>query len=711
MKRSVFVLVLSFTLLAAAQLFAGEGMWMPQQVPQLAAELRTMGLQIDPNRLADLTGDPMGAVISLGGCTASFVSPDGLFVTNHHCGFGAIQYNSTPQRDLITNGFLAKTREEELPAGPGQHVWVTTKIEDVTDRVTGKMPAKATDVERVKTIDRREKELTAECEKPGGVRCKVSSFFEGSQFLRITQLDLDDVRLVYAPANSIGDFGGEIDNFEWPRHTGDFSFLRAYQNGQPFHPKHWLKVSKEGVNDGDFVLVAGYPGRTFRYKTADETRNYRDFIYPTSIRYYTELIRILEEQGRGSRDVQIRNASRIRSASNSLKNYQSVNEGFVKDRIVESRLAREELLQKGNASLVADLAAVNAPARATQERDTLLSWIIGTSGANATYRSSPMLTQAIMTLRAASERTKKDADRAAGFQDRDRNTLREKSDRAQKVIEPGSDRAALRFFLGESQKLPPSQRIRPVDDAIQAAGGLEPFLDKLYGSTKVGDAAERTKMYGQTSAQLNARNDSMLAFAGTLLPLAESIETRDVAAEGAMARLRPGYFEALRKISGGNLYPDANSTLRITFGKVQGYSVKDATWLLPQTTVKGLLQKNSGKDPFDAPKALLDAGIDPARTKPYEDPQLHAVPVDFLSTCDTTGGNSGSPTLNAKGELCGLLFDGNYESIDADFLFTPEITRSIHVDTVYMLWVMDAVDRAHNVMRELGVTPVFDGAR
>ncbi|HWS70771.1 MAG TPA: S46 family peptidase, partial [Thermoanaerobaculia bacterium] len=272
MRIRAVALLLFAAIFSARVAVAAEGMWMPQQVPQLAPELRKLGLQIDPDRLADLTGDPMGAVISLGGCTASFVSPDGLLVTNHHCGFGAIQGNSTPERDLITNGFLAKTREEELPA-QGQHVWVTTKIEDVTARATGNMSATITDLPRVMTIDRREKELTAECEKPGGVRCRVASFFEGSQVLRITELDLDDVRLVYAPANSVGDFGGEIDNFEWPRHAGDFSFFRAYANGKPYHPAHWLKVSTSGINEGDFVLVAGFPGRTFRYKTADETRN------------------------------------------------------------------------------------------------------------------------------------------------------------------------------------------------------------------------------------------------------------------------------------------------------------------------------------------------------------------------------------------------------------------------------------------------------
>jgi hypothetical protein len=696
-----YALILLFV---ASSAFAGEGMWMPQQLPQIAADVQKMGAKFDPNRLSDLTGDPMGAVVSLGGCTASFVSPDGLIVTNHHCGFGAIQYNSTPQRDLITNGFLAKTREEELPAGPGQHVYVTTKIEDVTPRVSGNLGAKLTDAEREKTFERRTNELTAECEKPGGVRCRVASFFEGSQYLRITQLDLTDVRLVYAPANSVGDFGGDIDNFEWPRHTGDFSFLRAYVNGQPYHPAHWLKLSTDGINDGDFVLVAGYPGRTFRYKTADEVRNYQDFIYPTSIRYYTELINILEAQGKGNKKIQLANSSRVKSLNNSLKNFQSTNEGFVKDRIVASRVEREKAMRAADpsaASLLDETAKINAEQRKSQLRETILHWITGSQGSTGlTYRASPMITAALQIWRASNEKTKKDLDRDAGFHDRDLSRIRENTERWQRVMDPGSDRAAVQFFLAELMK-------NGGLELVDSKGGADKFLDWLYANTKIGDKDERMKMLAETPKQLEARHDSMLEFATAVAPMLKQIDDREDAAAGAMSRIRPAYFDILRRVAGGNLYPDANSTLRITFGKVEGYTPKDATWYTPQTSVGGVLQKDTGKDPFDAPKPLLDAARDPLKTAPYLDPQLHAVPVDFLSTCDTTGGNSGSPTLNAKGELCGLLFDGNYESIDADFLFNPAITRSIHVDTQYMLWVMDAVDGAQNLIREMGVTPKF----
>lgn len=669
-------------LFAATSLLAGEGMWMPQQMPQLAAELRTLG--IDATRLANLTGDPLGAVVSLGGCTASFVSPDGLVVTNHHCAFGSIQHNSTPERDLITGGFLARTRAEEVPAAPGTKVFVTTNIEDVTARVNGGTTARTTDVDRGKLIDRREKELVAECEKPGGVRCRVSSFFEGTQYLRLTQAEIKDVRLVYAPARMIGEYGGEIDNFEWPRHTGDFSFYRAYVDGKPYRPKHWLKVASQGVSAGDPVIVAGYPGRTFRYKTAGEVRHYKEFVYPTNIRYFTDVMRLLEEAGKDSRDIQIRNASRIKSLANSLKNNTSVNEGFTKDRIVEARIEREAKMRAVSTDALDAIGKLNEEQFRDRERDAVLDWLAG--------RGSPMLQQAFTFARLATERPKKDIDRVSRYQEREWANLRSASDRAQRMIDPASDRAVVAYFLKEAAK-----------HDVKALAGLS--LDELYANTRIANQDERTKMLSESVSQLKARKDSMIDLAFALLPLFEERERRELAHTGAMARIRPAYFEVLRKVGGGTLYPDANSTLRLTVGRVEGYSPRDATTYAPQTTLRGVVEKETGKDPFQNPKALLAAAADPAKTKPYFDPELGDVPVNFLSTCDTTGGNSGSPTLNAKGELVGLLFDGNYESIDSDFLFNPAVTRSIHVDAQYMLWVMDAVDGAHELMKELGATP------
>jgi hypothetical protein len=704
--------------LAATPLMAAAGMWMPQQIPQLGPELQRLGLKIDPQRFADLTGDPMGAVISLGGCSASFVSPEGLIVTNHHCGFGALQFNSTPQRDLITNGFLAKTMEEELPSGPGSRVFVTTKIEDVTPSVTGNLAASLSNIERETALDRRIKELVAECEKPGGVRCRVASFFEGSQYIRTTQMEIRDVRLVYAPALGIGDFGGEADNWMWPRHTGDWSYLRAYvgkdgkpadysKDNVPYHPAHYLKVATEGINPGDFVLVAGYPGRTFRYRTAAEVQSMQQYSYPTTIRYATDLNNILRAAGKNDKKVEIANASRVKGNDNTLKNYTGTLTGFTKFGIVQQRQKREADLRawiaahpqqgKAYAGALDELNALHAKDEATRQRDTVLSWV---------YRSSPMLTQAVSIHRLSLERPKADIDRHSGYQQRDWPRLAESTKRAQNSIEPASDRAGLRYFLNEAQKLPADQRIKPLDDLIAKAGGIEPFLDQLYANTKINQLDARLAMQQESTAQLAARNDAMINLAAALSPLSLENEQREKEIAGAMTRVRPMYMEAMRAMTGGRLYPDANSSLRITFGTVQGYTPRDGVTYVPQTTVAGIVEKNTGSGEFDAPKQELDA-IRANKTAGYVDPQLGAVPVDFLSDVDTTGGNSGSPTLNAKGELCGLLFDGTYESLGSDFIFDPAITRSIHVDAVYMLWVMDAVDGAHNLLREMNLPVRF----
>lgn len=706
--------------LIAATAFAGEGMWMPQQIPSLAAELKKAGLKIDANRFADLTGDPMGAVISLGGCSASFVSPDGLVVTNHHCGFGALQFNSTPQRDLITNGFLAKTREEELPAGPGSRVFVTTNIEDVTARVSGSVPATLSNIDREKALDRNVKQLVDECEKPGGVRCRVASFFEGAQYLRTTQMEIRDVRLVYAPALGIGDFGGETDNWMWPRHTGDWSYMRAYvgKDGKPadyskdnvaYHPAHILKVSTEGVNAGDFVLVAGYPGRTFRYRTAAEVGNMQSYTYPTTIKYATDLNNILRDLGKNNKAVEIANASRIKGNDNVLKNYTGTLTGFTNFHIVGQRQKREADLAAYIAAhpesakykdVMNQINALDQQSIADQQRDTVLNWVV---------RSSPMLAQATTLYRLSMEKAKAtDLDRESGFQQRDWPRIAEGVNRAQKGIEPNSDRAGLRYTLNESQKLPAGQRIVPIDAAISKAGGVEPFLDQLYANTKIGDLSQRKAMQDESTAQLVALNDAMINVAAAIEPLVLDIERQGKELGGAMSRIRPMYMDALRTSSGGRLYPDANGTLRITFGQVRGYVPRDGVVYTPQTTVSGVMQKNTGSGEFDAPKAELDA-IKANKTAGYVDAKLGGVPVNFLSTVDTTGGNSGSPTLNAKGELCGLLFDGTYESLGSDFVVDENITRSIHVDAVYMLWVMDAVDGAHNLLREMNVPVHFGG--
>jgi hypothetical protein len=712
----------ALVLFAALHARADEGMWMPQQIPALGDELKKLGLQIDPKQFADLTGFPMGAVVSTGGCSASFVSPDGLIATNHHCVYGALQFNSTPQNDLVRNGFLAKQRTDEIQATPDARIFVTTGIEDVTSQVLAAFPANTTDAERTRLITRRRREIINRCEQPGGLSCQVASFFEGGQYLKITRMEIRDVRLVYAPALGVGNFGDEIDNWMWPRHTGDFAFYRAYvgrdgkpadfsKSNVPYRPKHYLKISTRDLDDDDLVMVAGYPGTTRRHVTASETEFAETFELPTSVRYRTMLSQLLQERGRADRAIALKNASRIASLENYLKKHTGTLEAYKRGGYVAEKEAQERRMQRAlEGPLVTsyqtastELGTLLAAERATAQRDLLFTWL---------YTASPMLTQANNLYRLSVERTKNDLDRSEDFAERNRKKLQQTLTRNRRNIEPGSDRAGLRLFLLEATKLPADQRIAPVDAALAATGQSAPeaavdaLLNRIYASTKIGDAAAEEAMFNETTAQLTARNDSLLAFAASLRPFAQQLDQEKASREGAMSRLRPTMLDALRAARGGQLYPDANSTLRVGFGQVRGYTPRNAVRYMPQTDIRGIVEKETGQEPFNSPAKLLERA-EKREFGTYVDAELETLPVAFISSNIVTNGSSGSATLNAYGELCGLAFDSNWEGVGSDFMVEERIARTIHVDSRYMLWVMDAVDGAHDLLRELNITPQF----
>jgi hypothetical protein len=719
-KASVALLGVS---LLVGGLFAEEGMWMPQQIPEMAAKLKALGFKGDPKAFADLSAQPMGAIVSLGGCTASFVSPDGLIVTNHHCVTGGLQFNSTPARNLLKDGYLAKTRGEELPNGPGSRVLVTTSVNEVTSAITGNIDAKATDRERYELIERRVKERIAACEK-GGPRCNVASFFAGLKYFEIAQMEIKDVRLVYAPAEGIGVFGGETDNWRWPRHTGDWSFLRAYvdkdgkpaafsKDNVPYQPKHWLKVSTEGIKPGDVVFVAGYPGRTQRHQTYAQVKETAEWSMPRSIRLAQEQLAILEQLSKQDKALALKVAGRVQGLNNNLTNQKGMLEGLVKGGSLGIKQAREKELeawiagdparQKRYGDVLPALRALQADTEKTREQTAAMM----TLSTSSTY-----LNAAQSIYRLSVERPKADMDREAGFQERDWPRIREAQDRMQRTMDATADRALLGWALGLAAALPADQRMLAVDQAAGLKAGMpkaeadqaiDSFLQRLFAGTKMGNREFRLSLMEKSTADLVATRDPFLVFAAAMEPLAEANRESAKNRGGAQARLMPRYMEALLAKAGGLVAPDANSTLRVTYGQVKGVDAKDGLYYKPQTTLAGIIEKHTGEGDFDAPKVQLNAikALRSSKKSPYIDASLGDVPVNFLSTVDTTGGNSGSPTLNGKGELVGLLFDGTYESVASNYLFDPTTTRSIHVDSRYMLWNMAEVDGAVRLLEEM----------
>ncbi len=718
--------VLSALLVLTVGVRAEEGMWMPQQIPALAAKLRALGFAGDPKSFADLTGQPMGAVVSLGGCTASFVSPDGLMVTNHHCVTGGLQFNSTPEKNLLEDGYLAATLADELSNGPGSRVFVTTSVVDVTNEITGGIDPKVGDRERYDTIDRRVKERVAACEKDGS-RCTVASFFEGQKFFEITQLEIKDVRLVYAPAEGIGVFGGETDNWRWPRHTGDWSFLRAYvgkdgrpapysKDNVPFRPKHWLKVAAAGVKPNDLVFVVGYPGRTERHQTYAEIKETVEWSLPRAIRQFEEQLAVIDQVTKDNPALALKAAGRVQGLNNTLTNSRGVLEGMVKGGALAKKQAREQELvdwiaaspvrqQKYGAAL-SEMRSIQAQGEATRERDATLGNLAS---------ASSYLNAARTLYRLSLQRPKPDVSRDPGFQERDWPRIRESQERMQRTIDPTIDRALFRWALGKVAALPAGQRIDVLDKAIGLSAGMDTaaaeaaidkYLDGMYAATKLADRDVRMGMIDKSTADLVATNDAFIKLAAALEPMAEANREAAKNRGGAYARIRPVYMDAMLEKAGGLLAPDANSTLRVTYGQVKGVDARDGLSYKPQTTVQGIVEKHTGTGDFNAPKKQLDAikALRGGKATAFLDKGVNDVPVNFLSTVDTTGGNSGSPTLNARGELVGLLFDGTYESVSSDYLFDSVKTRSIHVDSRYMLWTMAEVDGAKRLIDEMGVS-------
>lgn len=705
---------------ATSSAAAEEGMFTPDQLPEITKELKAAGLNLDPEQLTDLTEFPMGAVISLGGCTASFVSPEGLVVTNHHCARGSIQFNSTEENNYLEDGFLAATKADELPAAPGSRVYVTVEVSDVTDQIKGDLASDLSGRALYDAIDAKEKELIAACETDAGYRCQAVSFFGGLQYKLIKRLEIKDVRLVYGPSDHIGKYGGDIDNWMWPRHTGDFAFYRAYvapdgspadfaEENVPFAPQHYLKVSASGLDDGDFVMAAGYPGSTSRYARLAEVKNTFDWFYPTYVDVIGEWVATIEDAAPEGSDARIKYESRLAGLNNVLKNFKGQIEGARRVGLVDRRAEREIRLNAWIASdtkrlkFAGPIAALDVLAAESATESQRSFWYN-----NATRPQ--MLSAAQRLYRWSVEQEKPDAERERGFQERDTTFFKQFLQQIDRRYDASVDKAEWLLFLNYYLAADPALRVEAFDEALglsgdMDAGALQARIAPYYEGGELTDPEKRLAWMDKTPADFEASDDPFIKLAVALYETEMAEEEASKDRKGRSEALRPQYMQAIIDWQRANdyvAYPDANSTLRVTYGNVLGGSPKDGLIYEPFTRLEGITEKHTGEWPFAVPErqaAVIEAGD----YGDYALESLGSVPVNFLSNLDSTGGNSGSATLNADGELVGLLFDGTFESVNSDWDFDPRTTRTIHVDTRYMLWVMERVDDAGHLIDEMEI--------
>ncbi|MES1244515.1 MAG: S46 family peptidase [Acidobacteriota bacterium] len=705
-------------LLLALPAFAVEGKWTPQQVLELdPAWLRQLGLQIPPESLWGRDGAGLlEAAVQVNGCSAGFVSADGLLITNHHCAFGLLQQHSTPERDLMTAGYLARSRAEEL-SGQGARATIPHRTTDVTAQIEAAVPRGADDLARFRAIERRKKELTAACEAQPDRRCQVEAFDDGVQYVLFESLEFQDVRLVYAPPRAVGEYGGEIDNWSWPRHNGDFALLRVYAGpgGSPARPaaantpypaRHFFPIAREGVQPGDFVMVAGYPGTTVRSLIEPEMRERGDFYHPRRAELYRAWIDLLEAASAKDETARIALADRIKSLANQEKNSRGQVAGLRRGHVLEKKQESEQEILAWAAARPAHAPAVEArnelarlmQARmATWERDFLLEQAI---------RGAKPLHMALTLARWAGEKAKPDLEREPDYMDRSRDRTLERLRLDQGRMFPPAEQELLADFLARFAALPEGSRSAAVD-AFLGAGRSPAEIRKrvadLFARTRVTDLAERLRMFDESEAQLRARRDPLLDLALGLDRELLDRKEREDRYKGAASRLRPVWMRAVIEHAGGPVAMDANSTLRVSFAHVEGYGPRDAVRMEPRTTLAGVVEKHTGEEPFDAPDELLAAAPDAPRSR-WADPALHDVPVNFLADADTTGGSSGSPVVNGRGELVGVNFDRVWENVANDFGYVPEVARNVSVDVRYLLWMLDTLngEAARALLRELG---------
>ena len=709
MKKSIvfFLILINFNL------SSDEGMWEPYELTKLQKELKQSGFSKNVSGLTDLFAHPMNAIVSLGGCSAAFVSPNGLIATNYHCIESSfLQFNTSKNENLFETGFVARTKDEEKRSAPGARVYITTSSTEITSDVLSGITDQTESLKRSELIEENKKRIIKVCESSEEIECRVRSFFSGETYKLEKVLKIKDVRLVYAPPAYVGEYGGEIDNWMYPRHTGDFALLRAYvgkdqsikefdKENIPYKSKSFLKISAKGVSDGDFVMVLGYPGRTNRLLTFNEINWDLNIGFKESIKYLQRGIKLIEDHTNESDGSKLKYRGRKSGFENYFKKISGQNDGARNFNLLEIEKENWERFLK-----FANSKASKVELNLLRELLDLIDESLDETLARRYYGNSTLISMAQRLYRNAVEQEKPDQDRKQGYQERDQERIINGIKRMDYSFDSRVDEAIFLDRLNSYRDFKAELRRPDYSKNLLLDGEFELMKKKvsqLY-SSKFITADGMMKLKGMSLDELDSSDDPLIRFVRSIYPETLVYEKKYDQRSARRQLLKSNFIKLLRQYYQSinkEIYADANGTLRVTYGNVSGVELKDGVYYKPFTTLEGIAEKHSGQEPFNVGNKLLNK-ISEKDYGDYYFESIDSVPVNFISTLDITNGNSGSATINADFHLVGLAFDGMLETIIADYKYIPQ-ARSISVDSRYLLWTLEKIEKADNILEELTI--------